>query len=202
MSFSYDDVTSRYFDQAQIARLKEVRVGIAGAGGLGSNCAHILVRSGIHRFVVADFDTVEPSNLNRQFYFPDQVGRPKVDCLKENLSRINPGTSIAAHTLKLDEDSMLEMFETCQIIVEAFDGAETKAKLVSLFAPSDKLVVSGSGMVGIGQSDTIITRKLRDNVFIVGDSVSDCRTQNPYAPRVTVAAAKMADIVLSWVLST
>ena len=65
-------------------------VGIAGAGGLGSNCAMHLVRSGIGKLVIADFDTVNESNLNRQFFFRDQVGRVKVEALRENLLRINP----------------------------------------------------------------------------------------------------------------
>ncbi|MGB4572405.1 MAG: ThiF family adenylyltransferase, partial [Rectinemataceae bacterium] len=55
----------------------KARVGIAGAGGLGSNCAAALVRSGIGALVVVDFDVVSEANLDRQFYFHDQVGRPK-----------------------------------------------------------------------------------------------------------------------------
>ena len=52
-------------------RLKDFRIGIAGAGGLGSNCAMALVRSGITKLIIADFDSVDESNLNRQFYFHD-----------------------------------------------------------------------------------------------------------------------------------
>ena len=52
-------------------------VGIAGAGGLGSNVAPALVRSGVGKLIIADYDTVSESNLNRQFYFANQIGRPK-----------------------------------------------------------------------------------------------------------------------------
>lgn len=71
-------------------RLRLARIGIAGAGGLGSNVAQHLTRSGIGTLVVVDFDTVCATNLNRQFYFPDQVGQPKVVALQENLTRICP----------------------------------------------------------------------------------------------------------------
>ena len=57
--------------------LKKFRVGIAGAGGLGSNCAVALARSGVGTLVIADFDTVEASNLSRQYYFTDQIGMMK-----------------------------------------------------------------------------------------------------------------------------
>ena len=73
-----------------LAAVKKVRVGIAGAGGLGSNCAAFLARSGFCRFKIIDFDAVEAGNLDRQHYFADQVGLPKVEALRENLLRINP----------------------------------------------------------------------------------------------------------------
>ena len=59
-------------------------IGIGGAGGLGSNVAVNLVRSGITDIKIADFDVIEQSNLNRQFYFRDQIGQNKVNALYEN----------------------------------------------------------------------------------------------------------------------
>ena len=73
-----------------------MKIGIAGAGGLGSNVALNLVRSGIDAFRIVDFDCVEASNLNRQFYFRDQIGRPKVEALRENLQRIRPEVEVDA----------------------------------------------------------------------------------------------------------
>ena len=86
----WDDVLARHLPPGHIARLRDARVGIAGAGGLGSNCAMLLVRSGIRRLRIADPDVVDLSNLNRQFFFPGQVGRAKVDALAENLRALNP----------------------------------------------------------------------------------------------------------------
>ena len=63
-----DGVLASHLDAAQRRRLAEARVGIAGAGGLGSNCAVLLARSGVIRLTIADHDVVSLSNLNRQFY--------------------------------------------------------------------------------------------------------------------------------------
>ena len=70
--------------------LSRFRVGIAGAGGLGSNCAVSLARSGIGTIVIADFDILEPGNLYRQYYFTSQLEMFKAAALKETIARINP----------------------------------------------------------------------------------------------------------------
>lgn len=62
-------------------RLRAACVGIAGAGGLGSNIAVMLARSGIGALRIVDFDAVDASNLNRQHYFRQHVGMPKVEAL-------------------------------------------------------------------------------------------------------------------------
>ena len=67
---------ARYLAPEQLARLQSVRVGIAGAGGLGSNAALMLARSGVERFLLIDDDVVDASNLNRQQFWPRHVGRP------------------------------------------------------------------------------------------------------------------------------
>ena len=79
-----------YLTDAQRTVLEKAKIGVAGLGGLGSNVLSHLVRAGIRRFVAADFDVVSASNLNRQFFFADQVGRKKTEALAENLRRIAP----------------------------------------------------------------------------------------------------------------
>ena len=69
---------------------QDIRLGLPVPEGLGSNCAVALARIGIGRLIIADFDVVTESNLNRQYYFCDQVGMKKVEALKDNLIRINP----------------------------------------------------------------------------------------------------------------
>ena len=64
-----------YLTERERGILESVKVGIAGAGGLGSNVAMLLVRAGMKKLVIADFDTVNESNLNRQFFFRRQLDR-------------------------------------------------------------------------------------------------------------------------------
>ena len=97
--------------------LQSVRIGIAGAGGLGSNCAANLVRSGFKQLVIVDFDIVEYSNLNRQFFFCSQAGKPKVEMLRENLIAINPDLDLSIHSRKIDPGNMNDFFSGCHAVV-------------------------------------------------------------------------------------
>ena len=111
-------------DQKIIPFLQKAVIGIAGAGGLGSNIAVSLTRAGIGKLVIADFDKIEPSNLNRQQFFIDQVGMPKVIALLENLNKISPFTQYQVHEIKLDEENIPFIYKDVDIMVEAFDKAE------------------------------------------------------------------------------
>jgi sulfur carrier protein ThiS adenylyltransferase len=191
-----------HFTEEQIQRLASVRVGIAGAGGLGSNAAAHLVRSGIHRLVVADFDRVEASNLNRQFYFADQLGLKKVAALKANLLRIDPELDIVTLDLRLHAGNVRETFEGCRILLEALDTPQDKKMMAEAFMADPRLLVCASGIGGWGSSDRIKTRRIRDSFCVVGDGQSEiCETRPPTAAIVGLAAAKQADAVIEKILS-
>jgi thiamine biosynthesis protein ThiF, family 2 len=199
--FNFNSVAKKYFTDEQYDKIRETRIGIAGAGGLGSNCAINLVRCGFEKFVIADFDVVELSNLNRQAYTVRHIGRPKVECLSELMRAINPECVVRPVRERVDESNIAALFEDCPVVVEAFDKAESKAMLSQAFFGSSKLVVSASGLGGFGNSDRITTRKIRDNYFLIGDGTSGVGNGvKPYAPCVSIAAAKQADIVLSWII--
>jgi len=199
--FQFSNVNSFYYSEEQVQKLKNTKIGIAGAGGLGSNCALALIRCGFDNFIIADFDIVSVSNLNRQQYLPTDIDKPKVECLKRNLLAINPGVTCEVYRNIVTAANAHEIFGSCNCIIEAFDNAESKAMIVNEFLTEDKLVVSASGLGGHGQSDRIITRKIRKNFYLIGDSVSEVGTDcKPYAPCVMIAAAKEADVVLNWVL--
>lgn len=182
--------------------LNGVQVGIGGAGGLGSNVAAHLVRSGFTRLLLVDFDRVEPSNLNRQFFFADQVGRFKVDALAENLLRINPEVKLTLIREFVTSENVQRIFGLCEIWVEAFDKPESKKIFVENAIQLGKRIVSASGLAGWGNSDALITKFWNSKAAIVGDGKSavgpDCP---PISPRVGVAAAKQADVVLAWALA-
>lgn len=201
--FDFSQVSGFYYTPEQLAKIRSVRVGIAGAGGLGSNCALALVRCGFEKFVIADFDTVSISNLNRQQYFPEDIGKPKVECLVAYLQKINPSIDFSIKQLRINAENVNDLFRECQCVVEAFDNAESKAMIVGEFMGSEKLLVSASGLGGHGMSDRIVTRKVRNNFYLIGDGVSEVGADiKPYAPCVMITAAKQADVVLNWVLNS
>lgn len=184
-------------------RLKQARVGIAGVGGLGSAVAVALARVGVGRLVIADFDVVEPSNLNRQQYFVDQLGMFKVDALVANLARINPYVTVEAHRTQLGPDNIPAIFDGCAIVVEAFDRADMKAMLVDtvLERMPRATVVAASGLAGFGPNNDIVTRRISRRLFLVGDEVSEARPGNGLmAPRVGIAASHQANQVVRIIL--
>ena len=190
-----------YLTSAERAVLEKVRIGVAGAGGLGSNCAMHLVRSGIRHLVVADFDVVGESNLNRQFFFRDQLGMKKVDALKANLLRIDPEVDVQAVDVRLDAASTRELFENCDIVVEAFDVVEAKTMILSTLMPLGMRLVTASGLAGWGKSNAMRVRKMGANVVVVGDGETGVATDvAPASPRVGIAAAMEANAVVAWLL--
>ena len=189
-----------YLTPEERAVLESARVGIAGAGGLGSNCAMHLVRAGVQHLTVVDFDVVNESNLNRQFFFRDQLGQKKVEALKENLLRIDPDADIRAVDAKIDAASVKEIFADCDIVVEAFDVVDAKVMLASSFASSGKNLVTASGLAGWGRSNEMRVRKM-GNIVAVGDGETAVGANAaPASPRVGIAAAMQANSVVAMLL--
>lgn len=201
MKAEFRDSLIRKIGGAGFNKLRKTTVGIAGAGGLGSNCAANLIRVGFNRLKIYDFDVVEPSNLDRQFYFSDQVGMHKVHALKQNLLRIHPDLEIHAEVRRIEKDCVAELFEDCSVVAECFDQAEYKSMLLTELLPhGDKLIVSVSGLGGYGSSDDIRVQVIRKNLIIIGDLHSDVADRPALSPRVSIAAAKQADVILEHVL--
>ena len=181
------------------ARLKRATVGIAGLGGLGSAVAVALARVGIGRLVLADFDVVEPSNLNRQQYFTDQIGMLKTDALCANLRRIHPGVRHEAHAIRLTPDNTGTVFAAVDVLVEAFDRADQKVMLLQAFAAArpDIPIVGASGLAGHGDEATVAVRRVGPHLYVVGDLESAARPGcGLMAPRVGIAAHMQANVVL------
>ena len=191
-----------YLGEERLRYLQTVAVGVAGCGGLGSNCAMHLARSGFKRFVLADFDRVDPSNLNRQAFTFDQLGLLKVRALAANMLAVNPDLQLDLQAVEVTPDNMTTLFAHCDAVVEAFDGADAKKALVETFMQSDTFLVTASGIGGFGDADSIVTRRVRDRLVMVGDMETECTADNPpLSPKVGVAAAKQADAVLHHYLS-
>ncbi|MBM3420231.1 MAG: sulfur carrier protein ThiS adenylyltransferase ThiF [Bacteroidetes bacterium] len=186
-------------------RLSSFRVGIAGAGGLGSNCAQALVRSGVGTLVIADFDIVEERNLNRQFFFLDQTGMKKVDALKVNLDRIGSGSVIIVHDVTLTREIIPGIFAGCDVIVEAFDRSDMKLLLIETVTREMPgiPVVAASGLAGWGGNETITSRKIDKTLYVVGDESNEVSDElPPLAPRVGIVACMEANLVLEILLNS
>jgi sulfur carrier protein ThiS adenylyltransferase len=170
------------------------RAGIAGAGGIGSNVAHLLVRAGIGALVVADSDSVEPANLNRQFYYPDQTGMPKVHALRANLERINPALSFEGIHARLDRRDCCDPFAACDVLVEAFDLEEEKHMLVEAWLERlpGRPVIAASGIAGLGRTDLLRVDRRPGDLIICGDQSSDL-SLGTLGARVCIVAAMMAN---------
>lgn len=184
-------------------RLKAASVGIAGVGGLGSAVAVALARVGVGRLVIADFDVVEPSNLNRQQYFIDQIGMHKVVALTANLQRINPYVAVEQHTVMLDPANIPTVFAGCSLVVEAFDRADMKAMLVNtvLEQMAGVTVIAASGLAGYGSNNSIKTSRISTRFYLTGDGVSEAQPGNGLmAPRVSIAAGHQANQVIRCIL--
>lgn len=195
------DFAKKYFahrDPGVLEALRRSSVGIAGAGGLGSNVAISLARAGVGRLVIADFDKVEPSNLNRQQYFIEQVGRRKVEALRENLLKINPYSVYEIHDVRITKRNMEEIFAAVDVCVEAFDAAVAKEMLIEahLSRFPGRPIVAASGLAGFGKNRKLRTRKL-GNLYICGDEESESpKGIAPMAPRVALVANMQANLVV------
>lgn len=183
-------------------KVKQAKVGIAGLGGLGSSIAIALARLGVGNLVLVDFDVVEPSNLNRQQYFVQQIGIAKTDAIKEILNQINPYINIITHKEFINSDNVHTLFEDVDILVEAFDKPEFKSMLINTFLEKypERYMVSASGLAGYDDADKIKTKKL-GHLFLIGDGVSAAEPgRGLMAPRVGVASHLQANKVLEIIL--
>ena len=183
-------------------KLKKTRVCILGLGGLGSNVAVLLTRSGIGYLKLVDFDIVEASNLNRQQYRVSHIGMKKTEAMKSIIKEINPFVETEVLDIKIDRKNIYSTVGDIEIVVEAFDRAETKAMLMEeLLINTNKIVVSASGMAGLGSANEIVTRKIKDNFYLVGDNYSDYEEYlGIMSTRVMICAAHQANMVLRLIL--
>ena len=183
-------------------KLKEAKVCILGLGGLGSNVAVLLARSGIGSLKLVDFDTVEASNLNRQQYRISHIGIKKTEAMKSIIREINPFVEVDILDIKVDRENIYSTVGDIEIVVEAIDRAETKAMLMEeLLTNTNKIVVSASGMAGLGSANEIVTRKIKDNFYLIGDNYSDYEEYSGImSTRVMICAAHQANMVLRVIL--
>lgn len=181
-------------------KVRSGRVAVCGLGGLGSNAAVYLARTGVGHLHLIDFDTVDASNLNRQSYAVRDLGQRKTDALKAEIHDINPFIEVETDFVRLTEENSAGILKNDQIICEAFDNPDSKAMLVHTILEQcpEKYIVSASGMAGYGASNEIKTRKITDHFYICGDQTRNAQPgRGLMAPRVAICAAHEANLIIS-----
>lgn len=184
-------------------KLQRARIAIAGLGGLGSNIAVMLARSGVGHLLLVDFDTVDVTNLNRQAYRIPHLNLPKTQALPQILREINPYIDLETRCLCVTSENAVALFGSYPIVCEAFDGAQNKAMLVNTLLAEcpDTIVVSGNGLAGYGDCNTITTHRMMRRLYVCGDATTDIGEGiGLMAPRVAVCAGHQANMVIQLIL--
>ena len=182
-----------------LERLKTARVGVAGIGGLGSQIALALARTGVGCLHLVDFDIVEPSNLNRQAYQICHLGKAKTMALKEEIKAVNPFIEVKTDNIYVDANNAATVFAKDEVVCEAFDNPEAKATLINslLTHCSDTVVIAASGMAGYASGNSIQTRRINHRFYLCGDGETEaCEGQGLMAPRVMICAGHQANTVI------
>lgn len=196
-------ILSERYSKPIFDKLANARIGVAGLGGVGSHVAEALVRAGVGHIVIADFDDVDQTNLNRQNYSFADIGKPKADTTLKILKGINPDADIVAHNVKVTQDNVLGIFSTCNVVCEAFDTPLAKVMLVEslLSLDMDIKVVSCSGMAGFDSANSINTVRRMERLYVCGDGVTDASEgAGLVASRVMVCAGHVANMAIRLVI--
>ena len=126
--------------------IKSKKILLVGCGGVGGACAVSLVRSGIENLTIVDYDTVEESNLNRQAVARrSNIGKKKVDVLKEMLLDMNNNARITTMDVFLDENNMDEIVTDYDYVIDACDSVKTKEALIKRCTSNDIKIISSMG---------------------------------------------------------
>lgn len=142
-----DERTLQLLGSDTFERLQQARVILFGVGGVGGWCAEALVRMGIEHLTLVDFDTIAPSNLNRQLVATTQnLGRLKVEEMKARLLLLRPEAQIEALPLRFDETTAPQFdFNQYDFVIDAIDSVPCKALLLLQASASSATLLSSMG---------------------------------------------------------
>ncbi|WP_084477747.1 adenylyltransferase/sulfurtransferase MoeZ [Nocardia jejuensis] len=108
-------------------RLKNARVLVIGAGGLGSPALLYLAAAGVGTLGIVEFDEVDASNLQRQIIHGESdIGRSKADSARDSILEINSGITVELHKIRLEPENAIELFEQYDLIVDGTDNFATR----------------------------------------------------------------------------
>lgn len=202
----YDHELMRYsrqillpgFDVAGQLRLKAARVLVVGAGGLGCPVVLYLAGAGVGQITVADSDTVELPNLQRQIAFTgDDLGRSKARTLAAAARAINPEVSVLAHDQHLNEDTLPELVSQADLVVDATDNFTSRFAINRACVASRVPLVSGAAIRAEGQVMVFDARQPETPCYQclyadLGDEALNCSQAGVLGPLVGMIGATQA----------
>lgn len=140
------------FDYQGQQSLLDARVLIVGLGGLGCSAAMYLAAAGVGSLWLADFDTVELSNLQRQIaHATDDIGRPKAVSASETLKALNPDIDIECISEHLTGQILIDAVNHADVVVDASDNFDTRFEVNRACVAAKKPLVSGAAIGSEGQ---------------------------------------------------
>ncbi len=141
-------------------RLKQSRALIVGIGGLGSPVALYLAAAGVGELHLADFDSVDLTNLQRQIIHDSQsVGQSKVDSAIRRLTAINPQISLIPYRIALDTDTLVDAIQAVDVVLDCSDNFSTREAVNAACVAARRPLVSGAAIRLEGQLSVFDPRR-------------------------------------------
>ena len=149
-----------------LRRLAEAHVAIFGLGGVGSYAVEAIARAGVGHIRLVDFDTLEPSNLNRQlFALESTLGRPKVDVARERIADIHSKARVEAIRAFADAENLDELLAGMDYVIDAIDTVHAKVALLTAAHQRGLPVVSCMGAANKLLPTDIRVADIRDTEY-------------------------------------
>lgn len=143
----WNDRTKLLIGKDGAKKLENSHVVVVGVGGVGGYAVNLLVRAGVGKLTIVDFDKVDETNINRQIIANTKtIGRPKVDVAREMLLDINPKCNINTLSLKANQETFDQIFvEKPDYVIDAIDIVSDKIDLICYCKENDIKIVSAMG---------------------------------------------------------
>lgn len=156
---NFDD-RSKLLLKNDFTKLSKFKVAICGVGGVGSIIPLALLRSGIFNFLLIDFDTVDVSNLNRQFaYEAEDIGKKKVLALSSHMRKLRKEAAIDTVFAKIDKDFNFSLLDKCDYVFDCIDDIDAKVLLIKYCQEKNIKIISSLGMGNrLDSTKVVITR--------------------------------------------
>lgn len=182
-------------------RLAEARVLLIGAGGLGCSAGAYLAAAGVGRLTIADFDTVDTANLQRQIlYTTNQVGADKAPAARDRLHALNPEIEVIALRERLDDEHLKKAAAEADVIVDGCDNFATRFAANRAAVRHGLALVSGAAIRWQGQLAVFDTAQAPEggcyaclfDETAVDDDMGDCASNGVLGPLVGVIGSLQA----------